>query len=297
MAKNKSNRSHSSDSLRQYLSELRRYPVLSREEELQLALKLRDGTEEEAKRAEAMLVKSNLRLVVKVANEYQSQRLQQADLIQEGNVGLLHAIRKFDPDKSNRLASYAQWWIRAFMLKFIMDNHKLVKVGTTQYQRKLFYNLKSEKERLVRQGIVPTAYVLARSLDVRVSDVTEMETRLSGRENSLDAPLQDGEKGTLIDILPSEDAATDEVVANKQSAQNLKGWLSEFRQTLEGRDVNIWEDRMLSENPKTLQQIGDDFGVSRERARQLEARILRNLSKFLNSRVKDPSEYDSPLGL
>ena len=179
------------DPVQRYLSEVRRHPILSRAEEERLADHYL-ATQDE--RAELTLVNSNLRLVVKIAMEYQSGRLMLLDLIQEGNVGLIHAVRKFDPAKKIRLASYAQWWIRAYILKYLMDNYKLVKVGTTQAQRKLFYNLKREKERLSRQGLVPSPGLLARSLAVREQDVVEMSARLTGR-SLLRYALPDGERG------------------------------------------------------------------------------------------------------
>ena len=269
------------DPVQRYLAEVRRHTVLSREEEQKLA---RTYVDSGAEWAEERLVNSNLRLVVKLALEYQSARVGLLDLIQEGNVGLIHAVRKFDPDKEIRLASYAQWWVRAYILKYLMDNHKLVKVGTTQAQRKLFYNLKKEKDRLTRQGIVPTASILARSLAVRERDVVEMTARLTGRESSLDAPLQDGERGTLADILPSDVPTIDEALSDRQEHDDLRADMNAFSATLEGRDVAIWKRRMVAESPQTLQEIGDYFGVSRERARQLEARIVKRLSKYLHER-------------
>jgi RNA polymerase sigma-32 factor len=232
-------------------------------------------------------------LVVKIALEYQSSRLALLDLIQEGNVGLIHAVRKFDPEKKIRLASYAQWWIRAYILKYLMDNYKLVKVGTTQAQRKLFYNLKREKERLRKQGLVPTTALLARSLGVREQDVSEMEVRLSGRESSLDAPMQDGEKGTLGDMLPADEMPIEELLSRQESDQRIRSRLAEFSSQLSGRDLVIWSSRMVSENPQTLQELGDRFGVSRERARQLEARIMRRLSQFLRS---DDQTWEATFG-
>jgi len=272
-------RAYVNDPVQRYLSEIRRFSVLTREEEYRLAVDYRDHR---SARTELHLVNANLRLVVKIALEYQGARMNLLDLIQEGNVGLIHAVRKFDPDKNIRLASYAQWWIRAYILKYLMDNYKLVKIGTTQAQRKLFYNLKREKDRLTRQGLVATPALLARSLAVRPSDVMEMEARLGGRESSLDAPLQDGERGTLGELIPSDEPQADEAMSVKELDADIRGRLDEFATTLSGRDIDIWHERMVSESPKTLQEIGDRFGVSRERARQLEARIMRRLSRFLD---------------
>lgn len=272
-----------SDPVQRYLAEIRHHSVLTREEEQVISREYRDTGSEILERR---LVNSNLRLVVKLALEYQSARGALLDLVQEGNVGLIHAVRKFDPDKGIRLASYAQWWIRAYILKYLMDNHKLVKVGTTQAQRKLFYNLKKEKEKLVRQGLVPTPQLLARALAVRESDVIEMTARLAGRESSIDAPIQEGEQGTLADLMPSDEAAVDDVLAEREERIALSRELAAFSETLKGRDADIWERRIVAENPETLQELGEHFGVSRERARQLEARIKLRLSRFLDDRAE-----------
>ena len=280
------------DPVQRYLAEVRRYPLLSRDDERSMAERYAAGDEA----LEQLLVNSNLRLVVKIALEYQNSRAGLLDLIQEGNVGLIHAVRKFDPDKGIRLASYAQWWIRAYILKYMMDNHKLVKVGTTQAQRKLFYNLSKERERLRRQGINPTPAIMARSLNVRPSDVTEMQTRLGGRETSLDAPLTDEEGGaTLIDVLASDDEGTDVAIARSQLDRNLRNHLADFASGLEGRDIVIWSKRMVADEPMTLQQLGDEFGVSRERARQLEARIIKRLTKFISEHVRSRGDVVFPL--
>lgn len=267
------------DSLKRYLADIRKYPILDREEEVETARAAQAGDAEAA----AKLVNSNLRLVVKIALEYQSTRISLLDLIQEGNVGLMRAVRKFDPERKIRLSTYAQFWIRAFVLKYLMDNYKLVKVGTTQAQRKLFYNLKKEKEKLRQQGIDPTAERIAKRLDVREKDVREMETRLSGREVSLDAPVNDGESGTMMDLIPGSTRPADHEFDQHSIRKHLGERLQKFRGKLEGRDIHIWDKRLVAEDPYTLQQLGDLFGVSRERARQLEARIVKRLRKFLDA--------------
>lgn len=265
------------DSLKRYLSDIRRYPVLTKDEEFDCARDVQSGSGAASRR----LVNSNLRLVVRIALEYQSTRISLLDLIQEGNVGLMQAVRKFDPSRGIRLSTYAQFWIRAYILKYLMDNYKLVKVGTTQAQRKLFYNLKKEKDRLTQQGIVPTPERLAESLDVRERDIVEMESRLSGREVSLDAPLKD-DAGSLMDLLPSTSDSAERVYDQHLVSRHLLGRLREFREKLNGRDSEIWDRRLINDEPMTLQELGDLFGVSRERARQLEARIVRNLGRFLD---------------
>jgi RNA polymerase sigma-32 factor len=280
------------DPVKRYLSEIRHYPILTKEEEQELATDFLDSGSSDAA---LKLVTSNLRLVVKIALEYQSTWTSLLDLIQEGNVGLMQAVRKFDPTKGIRLSSYAQWWIRAYILKYLMDNYKLVKIGTTQAQRKLFYNLKKEKDKLEKQGFKPTAKLLANALNVREQDVTEMEARLSGREASLDAPLVDEQRGSLIDLLPAKGPEVDDIIARREISKKVFQKLKEFEDTLEGRDMDIWKHRLMVDSPMTLQQIGDLFGVSRERARQLESRILKKLKKFLSDEVVELGDIDFPL--
>ena len=287
----KDSKSVSNDPVKRYLSEIRKYQILSKEEEFALARSYTDDGEFDAA---VELVSSNLRLVVKIALEYQSTWINLLDLIQEGNVGLMQAVKKFDPTRNIRLSSYAQWWIRAYILKYLMDNYKLVKIGTTQAQRKLFYNLKKEKERLERKGFQVTTTMLAKQLNVREQDITEMEMRLGGREVSLNAPITEGEKGTLMELVPIEQPSADELLAQRQMGQELHKKLHEFSETLKGRDVEIWNRRLIAEEPMTLQEIGDLFGVSRERARQLESRILKKLKRFLRN-VPNIRELTFPL--
>lgn len=280
------------DIVQRYLADVRGYEVLSREEERRVARVFRE-TEDPA--AERLLVNSNLRLVVKIALEYRAGRGSMLDLIQEGNVGLMHAVRKYDPEKNIRLASYAQWWIRAYILKYLMDNHKMIRIGTTQAQRKLFYNLKKEQARLTRQGLVPTVALLARSLRVREREIIEMQARLSGDESSLDAPLREEEDGTLGDMLADDAESIDDAVERAETARRLRACLNAFAQTLEGRDVDLWHRRMIADEPNTLQEMGDLFGVSRERARQLEKRIALRLEDFVKEHMGQNGALEFPL--
>lgn len=280
------------DIIQRYLADVRQYTVLSREEERDLAMQFELTRDADI---EQQLINANLRLVVKIAWEYQSNRVSTLDLIQEGNVGLVHAVRKYDHTKNIRLASYAQWWIRAYILKYLMDNHKMIRIGTTQAQRKLFYNLKKERTRLKRQGLVPTVSMLARSLAVRERDIVEMEMRLSGAESSLDAPLQDGENSTLGDVLSSGEEHVEEYVIRDEAADKLQQCLKDFEQTLQGRDIELWHRRMVADSPNTLQEMGELFGVSRERARQLEKRIVRRLETFVRERIADDEPLEFPL--
>jgi RNA polymerase sigma-32 factor len=285
----------SAESLQPYLADIRNYPILTREEESDLATRYTTTHDADA----AMrLVNCNLRLVVKIALEYQSSQLPLSDLIQEGNLGLLQAVRKFDPDRKIRLSSYAQWWIRAYILKFLMDNYKLVKLGTTQAQRKLFYNLKKEADRLLQEGLDPTHELLAERLQVREQDVSDMQTRLSNREVSLDAPISNHEDASaLIEVIPALDPLSDTLYAQQEISSLIKKKFNTFRNTLAGRDVDIWEQRLVAEDPVTLQELGDRFGISRERARQLEARIMLNLSKYLTVELEGLDALEDTLAL
>jgi len=274
------------DPLRVYMEDTKRYPLLTREQEHELAVHLLETGDPKAART---LVESNLRLVVKIAYEYQRAHQNLLDIVQEGNVGLMQAVTKYDPYRGVKLSSYAAWWIRAYILKFILNNHRLVKVGTTQAQRKLFFNLRKEHDRLVASGFTPDAAAIAKSLDVREKDVVEMQKRLAAPDASFDAPLRSGEDGTTRtrhDVM--ESAATDRpdtAVEASQFQNLLKEKLYLFADTLEGREDRIFRQRWLTEDPKTLQELGNEFGVSRERARQLEKRLLDRVRIYLEKEL------------
>ena len=272
------------DPLSTYMSETRRYPLLTPEEEHSLAIKLVEHGDTSAARK---LIEANLRLVVKIAYEYRRAHRNLLDLVQEGNIGLIQAVGKFDPYRGVKLSSYAAFWIRAYILKFILNNWRLVKIGTTQAQRKLFFNLRKEREKLEQLGFQPSSALLAEKLDVPEKDVIEMERRLAAPEASLDAPMGSGDDDgarTRLDFLPSDDRP-DKIVANNEFAQLLKSKLETFANTLEGREQTIFRERWLSEDPLTLQELGDRYNVSRERARQLEKRVLDRLKKFLEAEL------------
>ncbi|MEP6862369.1 MAG: RNA polymerase factor sigma-32 [Deltaproteobacteria bacterium] len=274
------------DPLALYMSETRRYPLLTPQEEHDLAVRLVEQGDTAAARR---LIEANLRLVVKIAYEYRRAHRNLLDLVQEGNIGLIQAVGKFDPYRGVKLSSYAAFWIRAYILKFILNNWRLVKIGTTQAQRKLFFNLRKEREKLEQLGFQPTSALLAEKLDVSEKDVIEMERRLAAPEASLDAPIgsggdDDGAR-TRLDFLPSEDDRPDRAVANNEFAQLLKSKLEVFAQTLEGREQTIFRERWLAEEPLTLQELGDRYNVSRERARQLEKRVLDRLKKYLEAEL------------
>jgi RNA polymerase sigma-32 factor len=273
------------DPMAAYMQEVRRYPLLTPEEEKELAVRLVEHGDSAAARR---LIEANLRLVVKIAYEYRRAHKNLLDLVQEGNIGLIQAVGKFDPYRGVKLSSYAAFWIRAYILKFILNNWRLVKIGTTQAQRKLFFNLRKEREKLEQLGFAPTTALLAEKLDVSEREVIEMERRLAAPEASLDAPVGSGDDDgarTRLDYLPSEDVRPDRAVAQSEWSALLRGKLETFAQTLEGREQTIFRERWLTEEPLTLQEIGDRYQVSRERARQIEKRMLDRLKKYLESEI------------
>ncbi len=272
------------DPLVRYLQELRRYEVMSPEEQQQMAVKLREtGDLSLAKR----LVTTNLRLVVKIALEYKNAYNNVLDLIQEGNVGLMKAVANYDPYKGTRLSYYASWWIRSYILKFLLDNFRLVKVGTTQAQKKLFYNLMREKERLEAQGIQAGPKLLADNLHVREKDVQEMSLRLSskGGEYSIDQPSGDGEDRAPRDILVDPAQAADEVLAQKELKSILSDHISDFVKNLNEKERILFHERLMNDEPKTLQEIADQFGITRERARQIESKVVEKLRKHMSLHI------------
>jgi RNA polymerase sigma-32 factor len=272
------------DPLQRYLAEMRRYPLLSREEERRLAVRYREKKDIEAA---YRLVTANLRLVVLIAREYQHAVRTLLDLIQEGNIGLMEAVKNFDPYRGIRFPSYAVWWIRAYIIRYVMNNWRMVKIGTTQAQRKLFFNLQKEKDRLEAEGIVAGPKLLAQRLDVKESEVVEMEQRLAARDLSVDAPVEAGETATMLDFLPSKDATAEEEVASAESRELISRKVKEFGETLSGKDRVIFEGRLMAEEPLTLQEIGDRYGISRERVRQIEERVKKKLKAYLVANLKD----------
>lgn len=273
----------SSNKLKQYIKEISRYELLSREREMALAKALKEtGDIEIAKQ----LVVANLRLVVKIALEYKYTFNNVMDLIQEGNVGLMKAVSLFDPDKGAKLSYYASWWIKSYILKFILDNFRLVKLGTTNEQKKLFYNLMKEKEKLKSLGINPDHQTLAQNLNVSEKAVALMDMRLgeSSSEVSLDKPMEDG-LGRIGDFLASGDDFVEDL-SYQQSLELLEENLSEFVKGLKERDREIFEKRLLADAPASLQEIADEYGVSRERVRQIESRLLESLRLYMSNYIR-----------
>nr|AAD01786.1 sigma-E factor [Myxococcus xanthus DZF1] len=278
------------------MAEVQRHPLLTREEELQLARHYKESGDVNAA---YRLVAWNLRLVVKLAHEYHRNPLSLLDLVlvQEGNIGLMQAVKKYDPERGVKLSSYAAWWIRAYILRYIMDNWKMVKLGTTEAQRKLFFKLRQEQEKLIAQGFEASPKLLAERLNVTEQDVVEMDQRLGHDEMSIDAPLgnDDDSRTTRADrYLPSNSMPADERLGAEQLKALFREKLSEFARTLEGKERFIFESRLVSDEPLTLQDIGDKYGVSRERARQIEAALINRMRDFMREQIPDFDLVASP---
>lgn len=279
------------DPLQMYLLEVKKFNLLTREEELELAIQVREQNDE---KAAYKLVTSNLRLVVKIAmdfHRYWTKNL--LDLIQEGNVGLLQAVRKFDPYRGIKFSYYASFWIKAYMLKFIMDNWKLVKIGTTQSQRKLFFNLAKERDKLIAEGFRPEPRLLAERLDVKEEEVVEMSQRLGGWELSLTAPVGDDSREVFGSLLPDHKSDAEEQLSDAQTKKLLMEKLRQYRQTLSGKEADIFDNRILAEKPVTLQELGDKYHISRERVRQIQEKMIKNIKKFLKEQIPDFEELYS----
>lgn len=272
------------DSLQHYLAEIRKYRFLTKEEEFKLAVKYR---EEEDLDAVSKLVMANLKIVVVIAMEYKNLGMNLMDLIQEGNLGLMQSVKKFDPYRDIRLVTYATWWIRAYILRYIINNWRLVKIGTTQAQRKLFFNLMKEKARLESLGYEAGPKLIAHGLGVKEKEVVEMDIRLGNRELSLDEPLREDTDSPLLSIIPSNEVPVDEKLADEEVSTLLREKIAEFSKTMNERDLDILQNRILSESPKSLSEMGEAYGISKERVRQLEENIIKRLRKFLQTEIKD----------
>ncbi|HEX3345538.1 MAG TPA: RNA polymerase factor sigma-32 [Polyangiaceae bacterium] len=276
------------DALQMYLREVQRHPLLTPEETHALAVKFL-GTQDAA--TAARLVTANLRLVVKIAYEYRRAYKNIMDLIQEGNIGLMQAVKRYDPYRGVKLSSYAAWWIRAYILRFILNNWRLVKLGTTQAQRKLFFNLRKKRAELQALGIDPTNEEVAKALNVPENEVADMDVRLQASEKSLDAPVGDAEGRSIakVDMMPSTAEGPENLMADSELQGLLKEKLAEFRKTLDGKDkeLAIFDERLVSDEPLTLQELGDRFGISRERVRQLEQRLTGKLREYLRDEMGD----------
>lgn len=268
------------DTLSSYLAQVSKYPLLTREQEQEIAQRYKEqGNPKDAE----ILITSNLRFVVKVAAEYAKFGARLIDLIQEGNMGLIHAVKEFNPYRGVRLITYAVWWIRGYIQDYLMKQYSLVKIGTTQNQRRLFYRLEKEKEKIDREGGEPTVKLLSARLGVPEKDVQMMEERLSGRDVSLDQKLGDDSSISLLDFETAPAPPVDEVLGDLQLTSLLREKIEELTPELNDREKQLLEERLLEDEPKTLQDIGDEWGVTREAVRQMEARLLKKIKERFTS--------------
>jgi len=279
----------SNPALHRYLQEISQYELLTREETDELAIRFREEGDQDAA---YRLVSSNLRLVVKVAMDFQKYWMQNfMDLIQEGNVGLVQATKKFDPYRGVKFSYYAAYWIRAYVLKFIMDNWRLVKIGTTQAQRKLFFSLNKERKLLEGQGFNPEPKLLAERLNVKEREVVEMSQRMDNWDVSLESPVRSDSDDEQKNFLPSNGPGIESTVAGKEVKAKLTELLEILKDKLNDKEKMILEKRLLTDEPLTLQNIADRFQISRERVRQIEVNLLKKMKKYLEVEMPDIVDY------
>jgi len=272
-----------------YMSQLANHAPISREEEHELAVRWVEEGDVDAAR---QMVLSNLRLVVKIAMEYRRAWTNTLDLIQEGNVGLMEAVQRYDPYQGVKLSSYAVYWIRAYILKYILDNLRSVRLGTTRAGRKLFFRLNKEKRALELEGFEVTPRLLAERLDVKEDDVVAMEAQLSRPDLSLDAPrYDDGGRETFGDSMSGSEIGAEDSVGRQEMRTMFREAIDAFSENLGERDMQILTERILADEPRTLAEMGELFGVSRERVRQLEARIVKNLREYMKEELVDFELY------
>ena len=273
-----------STNLSRYLSQIRKFPVLEAEEEFVLA---KNWTEHEDTEAAHKLVTSHLRLVAKIAMGYRGYGLPLGDLISEGNVGLMQAVKRFDPDKGFRLSTYAMWWIKASIQEYILRTWSLVKIGTTAAQKKLFFNLRKIKGQLqaIDEGDLSPENVqeISERLNVSETEVVSMNRRLSGPDNSLNAPLAADGDGEWQDWLVDESANQEEVLGEVEELAGRRKLLANSLTNLNERERYIFIERRLTENPKTLEELSEEYNISRERVRQIEVRAFEKVQKSIKS--------------
>jgi len=275
-----------SDPMALYMAEIKKYPLLTPEDEYKWAVKY---FETKDPKAAEVLVTSNLRFVVKIAAEYAKFGARMIDLVQEGNVGLMHAVREFNPYKGARVITYAVWWIRGYIQEFLMRQYSMVRLGTTPNQRKLFYQLQKERQNLEALGKDAGIKLLSSKTGIEESEIRDMDQRMSNRDVSLDQPLDDDSKSTLLDFQTAQaQESLDDVLAQEEQIQHLRENIEQIKNKLNDKELYILEKRILSDEPMTLQEIGENFSITRERARQLEARVLDKIraAHFAKESVK-----------
>jgi RNA polymerase sigma-32 factor len=281
------------DPLRRYLWEISKYAPLTREEEHSLAVRYHDSGDHEAA---YRLVTSNLKLVVKITLIYHKVYRNLLDLIQEGNIGLLQALKRFDPHRGTRLSTYAAWWIKAYILKFLLDNARLVRIGTTNTRRKILMNLNREKRELEARGITPTSQLLAQNLGVEEADIIDVEQSMAGADISLDAPVSEDGGIRFADTLQMMEQSVDEQLAQGQFRAMLEQKFAEFSDTVSERERLILQRRLIAEEPWTLQQIADQYGITREAVRVAEKKLIAKLKRYIAEAFKDLREIEFRVG-
>lgn len=275
------------DSLRLYLREVNAFPMLQPGEEFDLIRRYREQNDS---KAAFRLISSHLRLVVRIAMNFQRSWMQNIlDLIQEGNVGLMKALQKFDPDRGIKFSYYASFWIKAYILKFIMDNWRMVKIGTTKAQRKLFYNLSKERKRLLNQGFEADAGTLSRNLSVSEQEISEMDLRLGSADLSLDAPFSEDSSMTRMEMLPAPYTPVDDLLAEEQMVRILKQQINKMLPLLSEKERDVLEQRLMTEDPVTLRVIGKKYNITRERVRQIEARLIQKIRDNFSENLETPT--------
>jgi RNA polymerase sigma-32 factor len=274
--------------LARYLQEIRKYPMLTPEEELELSRRWRDQQDMEAAHK---LVTSHLRLVAKIAMGYRGYGLPLGELISEGNVGMMQAVKRFDPDRGFRLATYAMWWIRAAIQEYILHSWSLVKMGTTAAQKKLFFNLRRLKGQMqaIDDGDLQPEQVakIARVLDVPEQDVVSMNRRLSAPDHSLNAPVRAESEGEWQDWLVDETESQETAIGEHEELSGRKALLAGALKTLNERERHILIERRLKDNPTTLEELSQQYNISRERVRQIEVRAFEKLQKAMHAKVAE----------
>jgi RNA polymerase sigma-32 factor len=277
------------NTLQNYLTSISHYKLLSRDEEQILFKRLNEQGDSQTAHK---LVTSNLRLVVKIALDYRRMWMQNLlDLIQEGNIGLMKAVEKFDPEKKVKFSYYASFWIKAYIIKHLMDNFRLVKIGTTQAQRKLFFRLKKEKQKLRDEGFEPKAKLISDRLGVSTKEVVEMEQRINGWDVSLDAPLTDNTDTARIEVLKTSSESLENTISKKEFETILHQRIAEFKKEMNKRELDIFNRRIFAEDPETLAKIGKRYGISRERVRQIQKNIIAKMKESFKHTLPDYAAY------
>ena len=278
--------------LQKYLLEISQFEPLTPEEERRLAVLYRDSGDEHAANR---LITSNLKLVVKIAHLYNRVYFNVLDLIQEGNIGLMEAVRRFDPYKGARLPTYATWWIKAYIIKFILDNFRIVRVGTTNERRRLLFNLRKEKERLRLQGIEPDPALIAKRLNVSLEDVRDVEQNIESSDLSLDGYVDEDKSISYLDTLSATEELVDEKLARGELKRLFNKKFQDFARALTERERAILDQRLIAEDPKTLQEIGDQFGVTREAIRLTEKALVNKIKNYMQSALKNVTDVEFAL--